>query len=193
MGDKIQSAHSKVKIFDKKDKKMLPYCFLWRTSLLGLALLLNNVDDASARHLNREGNDFSHPEYDVKKKENVIDLEIAGRIKCLICGPVSQESSIIPLFPSNAGKQPFLYGTADYRFQKERWYGLTRLGTIFRWQIANHRPRMPRIVDLVSERGLEPGSHSLLDSTCIRLDWDESDSSSLVRKPSLEVSFDYSD
>lgn len=162
-----------------------------RVVLLGLVIFLNSADNVSAsRFVNREENSN---QCGFKKKGNVVDLEVSGRIKCLVCGPLSSESSATPLIDSTSQKQPSLFGFVNYRFEKQRWYGLTGLGTIVRWQMQNHRPKFPRIVDLVAEKGLEYGYHSWLDSTCIRLDWGESDSPSSPSKPSLEVCCDYNE
>ena len=41
-----------------------------------------------------------------------------------------------------------IYGTADYRFRKERWYGIEKIGMIFRWNRCNNKAASDESKDL---------------------------------------------
>lgn len=97
-----------------------------------------------------------------------------------------------------------IYGTADYRFRKERWYGLERIGMIFRWNMLRPCSQRngkgdgdekegisrtktgyfwsPTTLDIAAYRSLPTpseanyeGSTSIVDSGNIRIGWQQND------------------
>lgn len=100
-----------------------------------------------------------------------------------------------------------VYGTADYRFRKERWYGVEKIGMIFRWNKlcpwsqCNDKDdeddedsktskyfRSPTTLDIAAYRSLFPpskathndGFTSVIDSGNIRIGWQQNDGNDVV-------------
>jgi hypothetical protein len=160
---------------------------MFRIVLLGLAFF-SSIGESFGR-LNHD-HSFSafRTDDDHDKQQGVLGLDVRGRLKIFLRGPKSQEPSLeTPLFSSRAEKQPRIYATADYHFQKERWYGLKRVGSIIRWQPGIRHKYSPRTVDFIAEREFGSEVHPLLDSTGFCFGWDDPNELSLLNKPSLEV------
>ena len=166
----------------RRRRQHIAFLGFWFLELLLLLLLLLLLANNNHVFANSSSSSSSNP----RKTDDVrLGLEVAGKMKCLIYGPGSlrDDSSVpVPLFPSfsNTNERrlvPSIYGTAAYRFQQDRWYGLTRLGTILRWRIqgsdknndTHHleqlypqsqkpNPYLPRTLDLVSEKRVGRGS-----------------------------------
>ena len=125
----------------------------------------------------------------------------------------SNQAGLASLFLPGA-----VYGTADYRFRKERWYGVEKIGMIFRWNKL--RPwsqcndeddqdgtkseffRSPTTLDIAAYRSLFPlskathnnGFTSVIDSGNIRIGWQQNDGNDVVGSgdiyPWIQVGFE---
>ena len=110
-----------------------------------------------------------------------------------------------------------VYGTADYRFRKERWYGLEKIGMIFQWNapLPNKENRigssflkdlrsrwLPNKLDIAVHRSIFPTSKpdskedftSLVDSGNVRIGWKQNDGGETIgaenTNPWIQVGFD---
>ncbi len=110
-----------------------------------------------------------------------------------------------------------VFGTADYRFRKERWYGLEKIGMIFRWNapLPNDEKRignsflkdlssrwLPNKLDIAVHRSIFPTSKpdsneyftSLVDSGNVRIGWKQNDEGDMIdsgnTNPWIQVGFD---
>jgi hypothetical protein len=162
------------------DKRMFAASSHRITLLVGFALL-TCIEHSSALHHSESTLD---PKLGAVKRRKGLGIDLTGRVKCLVRGPESKDAPAKPLFACKRDQQPFVYATAEYAFQKERWYGIERWGTMLRWQPTKYGNYAPCNVDLVAERQLE--SDSLLDSSSVRLEWDISER----RKPKVELRLD---
>lgn len=117
--------------------------------------------------------------------------------------------------PKQRGLAPYLlpgaiYGTADYRFRKERWYGVEKIGMIFRWnrphpwsqcnnKAAGEESKglraekigsvwLPTTLDISADHSLLSPSKtgwnevftSLVDSGSVRIGWDHDDEGGVI-------------
>ena len=106
---------------------------------------------------------------DCNSKKNFIGLNVDGKMKCLMWSKASFPSTLTPLFSSSKvddeGEDPLaikhkyllspsaVFTTAEYAFRKERWYGLKKMGILFRWNILSSSRNDERIQPQANERG----------------------------------------
>jgi hypothetical protein len=111
-----------------------------------------------------------------------------------------------------------VYGTADYRFRKERWYGVEKIGMLFRWNKLcpwshcndkddedSKKSRCfwsPTTLDIAAYRSLlspskathNDGFTSFIDSGNIRIGWQHNDGNDVVGvgdvNPWIQVGFE---
>jgi hypothetical protein len=127
-------------------------------------------------------------------KNNLIQLDLSGTADLLLRGPTPvDEDATQPIFVSSSSlssstRQPSILATAEYNFH-QKWYGITRLGSILRWKTTTameNNPFLPKRVDCKADTDL--GSPLSIDTTGLVLDWNHN-----VHKrnrPSLEIKLD---
>ena len=136
-------------------------------------------------------------------KKKLIQLDLSGTAELLLRGPTpADEDAAHPFFVSSSSssptRQPSILATAEYDFH-QKWYGITRLGSILRWrttttttavpnQNQNHHPYLPKRVDCKADTELT--SPLSIDTAGLVLDWNHENSQQERHRPSLEIKVD---
>jgi hypothetical protein len=130
-------------------------------------------------------------------KKNLIQLDLSGTAELFLRGPSPvDEDAAHPMFVSSSlsstrPRQPFILATAEYNFH-QKWYGLTRLGSIFRWKtkttaMREGNPFLPKRVDCKADTDL--ASSLAIETTGLVLDWNADQHER--NRPSLEIKLDH--